>query len=833
MLVQDSTSCEYDGMPRSAIATGLVDFILSPVEMPAQLIAYRQRAFGKPITQHIIARPGSESLLKKIFVLLRKQTGHDFSQYKMSTINRRLERRLAVRKIEVLDEYVRVLQQDPMEVEKLYRDLLIGVTGFFRDTQAFQYLELQIIPKLFEGKLEDSSIRVWSVGCSTGEEVYSLAILLTEYQQAHEQSFRVQIFATDIDNQAIATARSGIYPINIATELSSDRLHRFFDVSMDGSSYRVRKEIRDMVVFSEQDVVKDPPFSRLDLISCRNLLIYLDGDLQKKIISTFHYALRQEGILFLGSSESVGNYIDVLFAVLDRKAKIFTRKDDLPDTLRAHLTQNYLPKREEGRSIALPERRKNLSVPAQRQYQLSLREITEQALLQHLTLAAALVNGQGDVLYFHGHTGLFLEPAHGEARGNNILRMAREGLRYELTAALFKAQHTNALVHSPGLRIKTNGDYTQANLTVRPIPGINTTQLFLVILEELPALALEISAVGAAVQQGEKETQVVALKQELRIKGEYLQAANEELATSNEELKSSNEEMQSVNEELQSINEELETSKEELQAVNEELSTVNAEQQNRLSDLTQVNNDMNNLLAGTDIATIFVDHDLRLLRFTPTATVIINLIPGDVGRPVGQIVSNLVRYENLLSDIKTVLDTLQPKDLEVQTIDQRWFTLRIRPYRTIQNVIEGAVITFVDITTRKHAEAALWSNEKLYRSLLDTSPDAILYFSMDMHVLFCNQRAAEMYAVENPAAMLGISARDLFVSEDNPWMMAELSKLPMNWVLRRHESGMRRKDGSAFVVEIAASLVIDEKNEVVGIISIVRDITPREVGVAA
>ncbi|MFH0731144.1 MAG: chemotaxis protein CheB [Pseudomonadota bacterium] len=726
VMAQNPESTEYDGMPRSAIATGITDYILPPAEMPAQLIAYVAHAFGTPPRAASVPQPKAENSLKKIFILLRAQTGHDFSQYKPSTILRRIERRLAVHQIETMAEYVRYLQQTPTEVEALFRDLLIGVTNFFRDPEAFSAIEKQVLPRLFADKPADGAIRVWSPGCATGEEAYSLAILLQEHMESLKQNYRVQIFATDIDSQAIATARPGIYPASIAADISPERLTRFFIAEPDSGAYHVHKSIRDMLVFSEQDVIKDPPFSKLDLISCRNLMIYMSGELQKKLIPLFHYALNPGGFLFLGTSETVGEFGD-LFATIDRKLKLYQRKADFHGAQRAALGR-FLP--------PLTPQQEDLPRAAGKTSglrKLPLRELTEQALLQQVALSGALVNSHGDILYLHGRTGQYLEPAPGETGVNNILKMARDGLRRELTTALHQAVGTKEIVRRPGLRVKTNGDFTTTDLTIRPIapPGPTVTPealLYLVLLEQTAPLdpgqtqkAPPFPLEGSGEPDTDADMRIAVLKQELRAKEEYLQAANEELETSNEELKSSNEEMQSVNEELQSTNEELETSKEELQSVNEELATVNAELQTKVADLSRANNDMNNLLAGTGIATLFVDLHLRILRFTPAATRIINLILSDVGRPVSHIVSNLVGYDRLPTDAKAVLDSLIPKELEVQTTAGAWYTMRILPYRTLDNVIEGAVLTFVDITGVKKAQEALRLNEERLRAALKAS----------------------------------------------------------------------------------------------------------------
>ncbi len=774
VMVQSPDSTEYDGMPRSAIATGLVDYELPPAEMPAQLIAYASRAFGR-LPKTTAPPPCTDNALKKIFVLLRSRVGHDFSQYKPSTIQRRIERRMAIHQIETMDGYVKFLQNTPAETDALFRDALIGVTSFFRDPDAFSAVETLVIPKLFARRPAGSPIRAWVPGCSTGEEAYSLAILLQEQLDEQRQCFKVQIFATDIDSQAIATARTARYPGSISTDVTPERLARFFSPEPGGTdeeppAYRVHKSLRDVVVFSEQSVIKDPPFSKLDLISCRNLLIYLGGDLQKKLIPLFHYALHPGGFLFLGTSETVGENSD-LFAVQERKAKIYQRRGESHRAHRATLDL-FLPA-----TTAPEEAPDRLAPKTPARARLPLRELAETALLQEVVPAAVLVTARGDILYVHGRTGLYLEPAPGEAGVNNIIKMAREGLRPDLVMALHKTAATRRTTHCPGLRVKTNGDFTRVNLTVRPVatdlasltqhnPAAPTdTPLFLVVLQPAPdpsePRATPGEGAGSHLAPGapdgakapavDADARIMALKRELRAKEEYLQTANEELETSNEELRSSNEEMQSVNEELQSTNEELETSKEELQSVNEELATVNAELQNKVADLSRANNDMNNLLAGTGIATVFVDHQLLIVRFTPAATSIINLIVADVGRPVGHIVSNLQGYDRLTADVQAVLDTLIPRVEQVRSVDGRWYSMRIQPYRTLDNVIEGAVITFVDITEMKGAEEARRDIEERYRTLYEHSLDAQLVseIGQDHHFCHvdCNQAALDLLQI--------------------------------------------------------------------------------------
>jgi two-component system CheB/CheR fusion protein len=737
VMVQRPSSSEFDGMPTSALATGLIDFELPPADMASQLMAYVAHAFGKPPQTAGKTAPDHQNTMKKIFVLLRAQTGHDFSQYKPSTIHRRIERRMAVHQIETMDSYVKYLQQAPVEVQALFNDLLIGVTNFFRDPDAFAALETSVIPRLFEGKMVGAAVRVWCAGCSTGEEAYSIAILLQERLEALKASYKVQLFATDIDSRAIAVARAGTYPAGIADAITPERLARYFTLEPGGSTYRVHKGIRDMLVFSEQDVIKDPPFSKLDLISCRNLMIYLGADLQKRLISLFHYAIQPGGFLFLGTSETTGERGD-LFVVQDRKAKLYQRKEDFQGAQRAALDRFLPPLADiELRPTARPDK---VTGPAK----LPLRELTEQALLQQLAPVAALVNGRGDILYLHGRTGLYLEPAPGEAGINNILKMAREGLRHALMTALHKAAGKKEAVRVDGLRVKDDGHVTRVNLSVCLVVNGSSkpleSPLFLVILEKvIDTSSSRTSILAAPQEQADAGTsqpdgqaldvaaQIADLNEELKTKEEYLLAAKEELETSNEELKSSNEEMQSINEELQSSNEELETSKEEMQSINEELSTVNTELQTKVADLSRANNDMNNLLAGTGIATIFVDHSLRILRFTPAAAHIINLIASDTGRPIAHIVSNLVDYSSLVADLHEVLKTLVPKEVEVLTTDSRSYTLRILPYRTLDNVIEGAVITFTEVTEVRRVREALQRANELVRlaAVLKDANDAI------------------------------------------------------------------------------------------------------------
>jgi two-component system CheB/CheR fusion protein len=816
VMAQEPESTEYDGMPRSAIATGLVDYVLPPAKMAAQLIAYAAHAFGKPPRALSPALAKEEDALKKIFILLRTQTGHDFSQYKENTVNRRIERRMALHQIEHLIGYVRYLQQTPVEVQALFRDLLIGVTNFFRDPDAFDALREEVIPRLFAKKHAGTAIRVWVPGCSTGEEAYSIAILLQEHLQALKQNFKVQIFATDIDSYAVERARAGVYPVGVAADILPERLARFFAREPDDGAYRIHKSIRDMLVFSEQDVIRDPPFSKLDLISCRNLLIYLGGGLQKKLISLFHYALIPGGTLFLGTSETVGDSVG-LFATKDSKSKLYQRNEDGHGGI--HLrTENFLPPlSEEG-----PALRRSAKSPSDSRL---LRQMTERALLLQYAPVGVLVNERGDSLYLHGRTGQYLEPSPGEA-GVNILKMAREGLRRNLTTALQEAVANNAQVIRPGLRVKTNGDFTTVNLTVRPVSAdpdatVESERAFLVIFEEGPRAEQPkhaAAAVGAVEVAGagdtDIDTRVATLKQQLQEKEEYLHTANSQLETSNEELKSSIEELQSVNEELQSTNEELETSKEELQSLNEELATVNSELQAKVADLSRSNDDLNNLLAGTGIGTIFVDHQLRIQRFTPTVTQVINLISTDVGRPVGHIVSNLVGYDRLVVDVQAVLDTLVPKETEVQILAGAWYLLRIRPYRTLENVIEGAVITFTDISETKKARSMLLESEALRRLavVVRDAHDAITVLDLQGRILAWNPGAERIYGWSETEA-LAMNIRDIIPEAGRDGALATLDKQCQHGAVEPCRMQRTTKDGRIVEVSVTATTLANASGE--------------------
>jgi two-component system CheB/CheR fusion protein len=717
-LAQDPTEAGYDGMPRSAIASGMVDYVLPVEQMPGHLLTYLKHPPDHISTA--IAIPGSAALdwLHKIFIVLRSQTGHDFSLYKQKTIARRIERRMALQQIEQIEQYYRYLQQTPAETTILFKELLIGVTNFFRDPEAFAALEQEIIPHLFENRKPDDLVRVWVTGCATGEEAYSLAILLREYMATHQHEGKVQLFATDINAGAIERARLGRYPLSISADVSPERLQRFFIKSED--TYQVGERIRGMVVFAVQSVIKDPPFSKVDLISCRNLLIYLEPILQKRVMPLFHYALNPGGFLFLGTSENT-NEFSHLFAVVNRKWKLFQRSPveggvrpafELP--MRSWASEKLAPT---AITVDKPVR--------------SLGELVAGMLLAQAP-ASVVVDTAGDILYIQGRMDNYLELVTGEGVSSNILRLAREGLRAPLTAAIHQAVTSKEPVSYDGVQVKANDGVQAINLTVRLMPGAEADRGLMLV--QFNPVNPGFKPLTTATAEGQN---VAELEHELESTRQYLQATIEELEASNEELKSTNEEMQSANEELES-------SREELQSLNEELVILNSENEQQIVRLTEVNNDLTNVLTRIDVGIIFLDRHLRIRRFNPAATRISNLIEGDIGRPIGHIVSNL-RYDHLIQEAQTVLDSLVLRETEVQSQDGRWYFMRIRPYLTVDNVIEGVMLTFSDITEQKEVQAQLNQAQaraslaaKLAENIVDMVPDPLMVLAADLRVVSAN-----------------------------------------------------------------------------------------------
>jgi len=723
-MVQDPDSAKYDGMPVSAVQTGLADYILPPEEMPEQLIKYTGYA-GKKVTPG--TPPVKEKIsdaLPKIFVLLRHQTGHDFSLYKKNTICRRIERRMNVHEIDKITHYIRYLQETPHELDILFKELLIGVTNFFRDPEAFEILKKALL-KQFAEKPHGYAFRAWVPGCATGEEAYSVAILLRECMDELKKNFDVQIFGTDIDSLAIDTARAGIFPASIAEDVTETRLKRFF---VKEEKYKVRKELREMLVFAPQSVIKDPPFTKLDLLCCRNMLIYMGAELQKKILPIFNYSLKPKGLLFLGSSETIGGFTD-LFKAVDQKWKIY-QSTPVPYGAAGVPVIPAMTRKYEAREIEAP---KDLPKPLE----LNMPQIVEKTLLADYAPPCVIADQQGKILYLHGETGKYLAPASGRPRWN-IFDMAREGLKLQLPAVFRKAISRKKSVMAEGLRIKFNGDSITINLTVKPMTESKSSEgLLMVVFEDVPTPKKTPSGKKRSGSKKPSEIQVEVLEQELQHTKENLQTTIEELETSNEELKSTNEELQSTNEELQSTNEEMETSKEELQSLNEELITVNSELDGKIEESTKSHDDMRNLMDSTDVATIFLDTELRIKGFTPTATRVVNVIQTDMGRPISHLSANL-KDVNLAEDATEVLKTLAFKKTDLQTHEGHWYSMRIAPYRTINNVIDGVVITFVDVHDQKLAAEKISELKNYAQDIVDTVREPLLVLNQDLRVQSAN-----------------------------------------------------------------------------------------------
>ncbi|MHB9037529.1 MAG: chemotaxis protein CheB [Armatimonadota bacterium] len=749
VLVQSPDSAKFDGMPRSAIGTGQVDCVASIDDLPKELIAYVNHVprLRKEISESDDHPHGA---LQKILRLLTTRTGHDFSLYKKSTLYRRIEKRAGLHQIGGISEYASYVEQSPEEMDALFRELLIGVTRFFRDPEAFEYLQDKVIPDLVKSAAQGCSIRVWVPACSTGEEAYSLAILLRECldRLRPDAGIKLQIFATDIDERAIEVARKGLYPANITSDVSSERLERFF-AKVD-SGYVVGKLIRETVVFAPQNLTADPPFTKMDMVSCRNLLIYFSPELQRKVLPIFHHALNPNGILFLGTAEGIGS-LEELFSTIDGKWKVFRRKE-------MAATQTRLMK--------IPFRAPFVETPEVENLEMDttmdVKEALRRTLLERYAPPSVVVTTDGDIVLVSGRTGKYLEPAEGMANWN-VSAMAREGLRLELPGAIHRSAIHKTTVSLKGLNVKTNGDYQKVDVTVNPlIQPSGASELFVVTFEDV----LPSDTVDAVTRPSdEPDAKHVGIEKELAHTKERLQATLEEMESTSEELKSANEELQSTNEELQSTNEELTTSKEELQSLNEELVTLNTELQSKVDDLSALNNDIVNLMNSTQVATIFLDGELLIKRFTPAVVGTFNLRSIDVGRPITDI-TQILKYETIEYDVRSVLDTLTIHESQVESNDGRWFIMRIMPYRTIDNVIDGVVITFSDITQLKRLEERLLKSESLGLAL------NVIHVAISSSLNFDDvMRAVVVKAAEAIEVELGM----ITMCEDDQWVVRYVS----------------------------------------------------------
>jgi two-component system CheB/CheR fusion protein len=737
VIAQNPDTAEFKSMPESAIASGVVNYVLAPRDIPGQLCVKKVHKVQMPysIDKELVEN------MEPIFAIIRQRIGSDFSFYKTSTMCRRIERRMNIHQIKDPKQYVKYLHENAHEVDMLFKELLIGVTSFFRDKEAFDILAEKALPELLESKPEGYMFRAWVPACSTGEEAYSIAIILCEYMKRNNKNFTVQIFATDLDNKAIDTARNGVYSERLMENVSAGYLQKYF--IKEAGTYRVGKNIREMVIFAPQNVSQDPPFTKMDLISCRNLLIYLNNKLQKQIMPLFHYALKPGGILFLGSSESIGSFNN-LFETIDNRWKLFSRKEITTVSSRGIIgfpimTKKIDPKFEtfepkiSGRDIA---------------------NLAEDALLQNYVPPSVVVNNKGKIVYIHGKTGTWLEPISGYFQADqSILDMARDGLGSELAIILRKAISSDSEVTRRNIQFKSNGEANVVNITAKKITYPESLLgLFIIAFH-----AQKKTTDSPDEKKGDIESPAREKTQKLE---EELESIKKDLRSSIEDLEISNEELQSTNEELQSTNEELETSKEEMQSLNEELQTVNSELEDKVEELSHANDDMKNLLNNTGIATIFLDNQLNIRRFTVQTQKLIHLIDRDVGRPIGDIVTDL-EYDGLVSDAAAVLKTLIFKEIEVRAKDGQWYLARILPYRTDENVIDGLVITFVNISELKKTASKLKKSEEHLLSLIRSAAFCVYEIGKDGHVLSINPAGLNMFGVGNLDELLHKSFTDV------------------------------------------------------------------------
>lgn len=805
-------SAAYDGMPRSAALAGAVDFVLPPAEIAHKLSEIARHAYAAP-------GPSAEASLTaaphytKIMDALHQSTGVDFRDYKVSTLSRRIARRMALHKIDEVADYAQVLASRPGEIGALFQDILINVTSFFRDQEAFELLKTKVFPRITAEGVSDV-IRMWVVGCATGEEAYSIAIMFSEYMEREGRVWPVQIFATDLNPLAVERARVGVYPKSIAERVSSERLRRHF-VEIDGK-YRVAKPIRDMCVFAKHNVAADPPFSRMDLITCRNLLIYLQPALQHQLMPILHYALRPTGFLWLGASETTGTFRE-LFEPEDSKHRFYTKR---PTTTRVQVPVLLRRSPDERRTTEVslvPGRRED---DAQRE--------ADRILLARYTPPGVLVTEELEILQFRGDTGAYLAPAAGRA-SLSLAKMLREGLLVPVRSLITRAKRDGAAVRKEGVRVKSNDELRLVDLEVVPVRLPRTNRECYLLLFHEPEAQPTPAPARAAVEQTdlEVEEEMRQLRQELTATKDYLQSVIEQQEAASEELQSANEEVQSTNEELQSINEEIETSKEEIQSSNEELSTVNEELQTRNAELGQSNNDLMNLLASVQMAIVMIGRDLRIRRFTPMAEKMLNLIASDVGRPITDIKLN-VDVPDLDTILAEVIDTVQPYQRDVQDKTGRWYSMRARPYRTLDSRIDGAVIVLVDIDAVKATAETLRVSAERLLIMYDRAPLGIFETDLDGRFLRVNDRFSELTGRPRET-LLALRSQDITHPDDLAADLETFDRIRTGAIpAARREKRYLREDGREVWVELHRFGVPDSQGHPTFTVGIAEDITERK-----
>jgi two-component system CheB/CheR fusion protein len=811
VMVQDPATAEYPHMPQSALATGLADFVLPVEQMPAVLSEYVRHSY---VTGESPAEktPETADQLSKVLALLLARTQFDFRCYRPKMLRRRIERRMGLNHVGTLSDYLTFLREHPQEQQQLVKDLLITVTSFFRDPDAFEQLATQVIAPLVQNKKGDEPIRVWVPGCATGEEPYSIAMLVLEQLAEARKNCPIQIFATDVEADALNVARLGRYPDSISADVSPERLARFF-TRVGEHTYQVSKTLRGTMIFAFQNLISDPPFTRLDLISCRNLLIYLEPQLQKKVITLFHFALREGGFLFLGSAETTGRQVH-LFEPLSKKERIYRR---IGHSL---LNRAALPLAPRIATAGMTQRL--AEVAAARSPNVA--EVARQMLLEQFAPAAVLINRQFEVLCYFGPCTRYLEFPAGEPT-HDVTRMAREELPAKLRGALHRAIRTSERVVLNDIPVKHNGGTFPVRVTVAPVRAPQSTEeLLLVTFEEKGPASSDSSPSAPAVSvEANDEGLLRRLEYELQVAREELQSTVEEMETANEELKASNEEILSMNEELQSTNEELETKKEELQSLNEELTTVNTQLQEKVTELEKANNDIANLLQSTDIATVFLDRGLRIKRFTPSAKRMFNLIDTDVGRPLRDITPTFHDPE-LECEADELLRDFGTREKEVRTAEGHWYVRRILPYRTRDDRIDGIVITFVDITERKRA-----ADETVRRlaAIVENSGDAIFSKELDGTIQTWNRAAEGLYGYTREEAV-GRPIQMLVPADRAEELASIMTRLRAGEYVEQIETERIRKDGQRVAVAVTVSPLRDSDGEVVSGSVIARDITERK-----
>ena len=811
-FAQDQTAA-YEGMPRSATLAGAVDFVLPPADIARQLADIARHAYVSPEDTPLVLTPPAEvPHYGKVMNLLHQSAGVDFTHYKATTLNRRIARRMALQKIDRLAEYAELLREKPAEIEALFQDILINVTSFFRDAETFELLKTRIFPRITDGRNTSDAIRIWVVGCSTGEEAYSIAISFSEYMAREGRVWPVQIFATDLNGVGIERARAGLYPKSISERVSSERLRRYF-YEVDGK-YRVAKTIRDMCIFAKHNIAADPPFSRMDLISCRNLLIYLEPALQEQLMSILHYAIKPGAFLWLGTSETTGSLRE-LFEADDAKHRFFVKKPTVARTVVPLVRPRAL-----GEQRTAPD-----PLPAQVRRGEEVQREADRILLARFTPPAVLVTDDLDILQFRGDTGAYLAPASGRA-SLNLLKMLREGLLLPLRSLMTRAKREGAAVRTDGVRVRSNGGYRLVDVEIMPVRMSGAPQeCYLILFHDRESAAGLPPPAHDAELQTEQET--AQLKQELQATKEYLLSVIEQQEAANEELQSANEEVQSANEELQSINEEIETSKEETQSSNEELATVNEELQTRNAELGQSNNDLMNLLASVQMAIVMLGADLRIRRFTPMAEKMLNLIATDVGRPITDIRLK-VEVPDLEAILVEVVETVQPYQREIQDRNGRWYSLRVRPYRTLDNRIDGAVIVLVDIDSIKATVEALRLGAERLVIMYDRAPVGIFETDLEGRFLRVNDKFCELTG-RSREVLLALRSQDITHPDDVAPDLEAFERIRTGAVpsLRREKRYMR-DDGSVIWVELHRFGIADAKGVTSFTVGIAEDITERK-----